>query len=191
MDFFGSIYDTPVNNNDEYLNIYSLSDDFVKKSQQRTKIYTEVLKKIHYKIKQAATNMKKYCMIAIPEYVIGMPLYDMNNCKTFLMNRLIDEGFDLKFYVPNLLNISWEKVVNSGVQKIDRAMIQTIKPSMRLKPSFQSSFQSSIKPSFQQSFQPRPSFQPSFQQDDERHVSWNDKAKKNKLTYVSKGLFDF
>ena len=170
MDFFGSIYDTPVNN-DEYLNIYSLSDDFVKKSQQRTKIYTEVLKKIHFKIKQAATNMKKHCLIAIPEYVIGMPLYDMNNCKIFLMNRLIDEGFDLKFYVPNLLNISWEKIVNNGVQdvkpRIKTSMIPRLKPSMCIKPS--------IEPSIV---------------DEERHVSWNDKGKKNKLTYISKGIFD-
>jgi hypothetical protein len=181
MDFFGSIYDTPElkNEESEFLNIYSLTDDFDKKTILRTKVYTEVLKRVHSKIKQASTNLKKQCTIPIPEYVMGMPLYDYNNCKLFLMNRLIKEGFDLKFFVPNILFISWAKVVNKDerVRIIKSEPIRFLKPKLKVSSNIPSEMSSSM---LNYNFDDKPV----------RQVSWKDKQKKNKLTYVPNGLFD-
>jgi hypothetical protein len=111
VDMFGSIYDN--NNSSTHLDIYSLTDDFDRKIIQRTRVYEEVLKKVHTRIKYAASHMDLNCLYAIPEHVIGMPLYNYQRCKTFVINRLVREGFDLKFIFPNILYICWNKVIRA------------------------------------------------------------------------------
>lgn len=115
MNFFGSIYDEPKTDESEFLDINSLTNGYDKILNQRTKIYLEVLKKVHFKIKFAADNMKNECVYTIPEYIMGMPLYNFKRCKMFIMNRLVKEGFDIKFFIPNILYISWMKVLITPV----------------------------------------------------------------------------
>lgn len=95
----------------EFLDIYSLTQERDKKIQNRLNLFDEILKKCHKKIKQAADSMNAKCIFVIPEYVIGMPLYNSEMCKVFLVNTLREEKFDVKFFFPNILFISWEKVL--------------------------------------------------------------------------------
>jgi hypothetical protein len=95
----------------EFLDIYSLTQERDKKIQNRLNLFDEILKKCHKKIKQAADSMNAKCVFVIPEYVIGMPLYNSEMCKVFLVNTLREEKFDVKFFFPNILFISWEKVL--------------------------------------------------------------------------------
>lgn len=97
--------------NKEFLDIYSLTQERDKKIQNRLNIFDEILKKCHKKIKQAADSMNAKCVFVIPEYVVGMPLYNSEMCKVFLVNTLREEKFDVKFFFPNILFISWEKVL--------------------------------------------------------------------------------
>ena len=95
----------------EFLDIYSLTQERDKKIQNRLNLFDEILKKCHKKIKQAADSMNAKCVFVMPEYVIGMPLYNSEMCKVFLVNTLREEKFDVKFFFPNILFISWEKVL--------------------------------------------------------------------------------
>ena len=53
--------------------------------------------------------MESKCLFVILEYVIGMPLYNKDMCKVFLVNTLKEESFDVQF-LSKYSNISWEKV---------------------------------------------------------------------------------
>ena len=92
------------------LDIFSLTQSRERKIKSRLNLFEEVLKKCHKKIKSVSETTESKCLFVIPEYVIGMPLYNKDMCKVFLVNTLKDESFDVQFFYPNILFISWEKV---------------------------------------------------------------------------------
>jgi hypothetical protein len=207
MDFFGSIYDAPLidQNNSDFLNIYSLTDDIDKRITLRTKVYTEVLRKAHFKIKQASVNMKHFCIFTIPEYLVGMPLYNFNHCKMFLMNRLLQERFDLKFFIPNILFVSWKKILhptpgpigNTGGKKHNNVEVCSRIQQYPMFPLEQRSRSSKEIPRIRNTpkkLKKEPSYgchTPVNTEKKVRKVSWGDeKQQTNKLRYVPTGIFD-
>ena len=92
------------------LDIFSLTESRERKIKSRLNLFEEVLRKCHKKIKSVSETMESKCLFVIPEYVIGMPLYNKDMCKVFLVNTLKEESFDVQFFYPNILYISWEKV---------------------------------------------------------------------------------
>ena len=94
----------------EHLDIYSLTESSEKKIYQRRQLFEQVLRKCHLKIKKTAETMDDKCIFVIPEYIVGMPLYNSEMCKTFLVNALIAEKFHVIFYHPNILFVSWQSV---------------------------------------------------------------------------------
>jgi len=89
------------------LNIFELQNSINKRKQNRTQIYESVLEKCHMKIKAAAKQENYQCIYDIPEYVVGLPLYNINECMDFIINQLNDNGFKVNYYFPKVLHISW------------------------------------------------------------------------------------
>ena len=58
-------------------------------------IYDDVLKKCHLRIKYNSSLERTYCFYQIPEFIIGVPLYDTNEMKTYVMNSLKNNGLDM------------------------------------------------------------------------------------------------
>ena len=52
-------------------------------------------------------NSEKFTFFLLPEFILGVPRYDMAECTSFVMEKLIDNGFMVKYTHPNLLVISW------------------------------------------------------------------------------------
>ena len=100
------------------LDIFSLTESRERKIKSRLNLFEEVLRKCHKKIKSVSETMESKCLFVIPEYVIGMPLYNKDMCKVFLVNTLKEESFDVQFFYPNILYISWEKVVSHGKRSV-------------------------------------------------------------------------
>jgi hypothetical protein len=67
------------------------------------KIYNTIEKKI---IKASATNFY-YIWYEIPQYIIGCPLYNYNDCIDYLLKKLHKNDFQIEKYEPNILLISW------------------------------------------------------------------------------------
>ena len=101
------------------LDIFSLTQSRERKIKSRLNLFEEVLRKCHKKIKNVSETTESKCLFVIPEYVIGMPLYNKDMCKVFLVNTLKDESFDVQFFYPNILFISWEKVA----KRVDPEML--------------------------------------------------------------------
>ena len=90
------------------LNINNLYETMWEKNIKRYEKFDGVLKKIHNRIKYNARIEKTYCFFQIPEFIIGVPLYNIQEMKTYIINSLKTNGFKLLYIDPNWLFITWE-----------------------------------------------------------------------------------
>lgn len=72
--------------------------------------YTKILGRIHNKIKTLSRQQKneQYCWYIIPEVIIGVPKYDHSECTAYIIDKLRDNGFMIRYTHPNLIFISWK-----------------------------------------------------------------------------------
>ena len=49
----------------------------------------------------------KYCFYQVPEFIIGLPLYDVKELRNYIINSLKNNGFELLYIEPNWLFIYW------------------------------------------------------------------------------------
>ena len=68
---------------------------------------------VHNKIKLTSRqrNNMKCCWFVIPEFILGLPKYNIELCTQYLMEKLDDNGFIVKYTYPNLLFISWNHYI--------------------------------------------------------------------------------
>ena len=69
--------------------------------------------RIHTRIKTISRqrNNNKFCMYVIPEFILGIPRYDISECTNYVMSKLTENGFQIKYTYPNLLFISWQHYI--------------------------------------------------------------------------------
>ena len=77
------------------------------KTLRRMELYDSILKKCHSRILYNSNLQRTYCFYQIPEFVIGVPLYDVIELRQYIMNSLKTNGFDLLYVEPNWLFIYW------------------------------------------------------------------------------------
>lgn len=102
----------------EKLNLDDLYDQ--KKHEDLAKLYTfnRILVRVHDKIKVASRqkNSQQFCWFLVPEVLIGVPNYDKNACITYLISKLEENDFVVRYTHPNLLFISWKHYVPNYVR---------------------------------------------------------------------------
>jgi len=90
-------------------------DDLYKRKQlideNKIKVFQTILNRIHKKIK--ITSRQKYddqfTFYIIPEFLVGIPRYDVASCTSYIIQKLRENGFMIKYTHPNLIFISWKK----------------------------------------------------------------------------------
>jgi len=82
-------------------------------------IYNKLLNRIHTRIKTTARqkNNNNVCWFVIPEVMIGAPKYDRNECIPYIVDKLKDNGFIVRYTHPNLLFISWSHWIPGYVRE--------------------------------------------------------------------------
>jgi len=103
------------------LDINSLFETTNQKSLKRLETYDNILKQCHRRIKYYSKFEKTTCFFAIPEFLIGVPLFDVTELRTYMMNSLERNGFELMYLHPNWLMIDWTKKKKSLV-KVKKAV---------------------------------------------------------------------
>lgn len=97
----------------QQLNIFELYKSINDKKASKITHFEQVLYKCHAKIKLAARNNHFACFFEVPEFVIGIPLFNVTECITYIITSLKDNGFVIKYVYPKTIYISWDpKVVN-------------------------------------------------------------------------------
>lgn len=98
---------------EEANNKINIDDLYEKKHQRDLKqisIFNKLLNRIHKRIQITGRTKKndKHIWFTVPEYLFGEPNYDQGDCLGYLIAKLEDNGFYVKYLHPNTLFVSWE-----------------------------------------------------------------------------------
>jgi len=76
----------------------------------KLEIFNKLLNRIHTKIKMTSRQHidNQFCWFVIPEMMLGIPRYNHAECVAYLVDKLQNNGFHVKYTHPNLLLISWK-----------------------------------------------------------------------------------
>ena len=85
------------------LDINNLYDKINERNTKRLEKFDDILKKVHNRILYNANLEKTYCFFQIPEFIIGVPLYNVGDLKTYLITSLKKDRFTLFYVEPNWL----------------------------------------------------------------------------------------
>ena len=118
------------------LDINSLFESTNQKTLRRLETYDNILKKCHTRIKYYSKFEKTTCFFAIPEFLIGVPLYDVNELTTYMINSLEKNGFKLMYLHPNWLMIDWsekKKTIENAQKSLAKKTPQQAKKQVESK----------------------------------------------------------
>lgn len=109
------------NMNDDFSEKINIDELYTKKQEKDLKqleIFNKMLNRIHVKIKTTAkiTMDQPFCWFVVPEIIIGVPKFNQANCIAYLIDKLQNNKFEVKYYHPNMLFISWANFVPSYIR---------------------------------------------------------------------------
>ena len=104
-----ALFDNHKDSNTERINLEELYDRKKEVDQMRLQVYKKILYRIHNKIKITSRQryQEEYIFYVVPEFVIGVPRYDVKHCIIYIMDQLEQNGFIVKYTHPNMIFISW------------------------------------------------------------------------------------
>jgi hypothetical protein len=97
-------------------------DDLYQKKQEQDKnklfTYNKILTRIHEKIKLTSRQKcnQQFCWFIVPEIILGVANYDHAGCIAYLVDKLQENKFMVRYTHPNLLLISWHHYVPNYVR---------------------------------------------------------------------------
>ena len=109
-----------------YLNINELQNVINQKHIKRLEKYDDILKKCHCRIKYYSSIQRTYCFFQIPEFIFGIPLYNVIELRTYIINSLQNNGFKILYIDPNWLFINWD--IKKDTKKIAQPKKNETKP---------------------------------------------------------------
>lgn len=88
----------------------NIDDLYTRKNEieeNKLKVFRKILHRVHTKIKITSRqrNSEQFTLFVIPEFLVGVPRYDVAACTAFIIDKLKDNGFLVKYTHPNLLFI--------------------------------------------------------------------------------------
>ena len=102
----------------EKLNIDELYEKKRQYDLNKLALFNKILNRIHVRIKTTSKQKSDeyFCWFLVPEVIIGVPKYDNAACIAYLMDKLQENKFNVKYIHPNTLFISWLHWVPSYVR---------------------------------------------------------------------------
>lgn len=102
----------------EKLNIDELYEKKRQYDLNKLTLFNKILNRIHVRIKTTSKQKKDecFCWFLVPEVIIGVPKYDQAGCIAYLMDRLQENKFNVRYIHPNTLFISWLHWIPSYVR---------------------------------------------------------------------------
>jgi hypothetical protein len=102
----------------EKLNIDELYEKKRQFDLNKLALFNKILNRIHVRIKTVSRQRKdeQFCWFVVPEVIIGVPRYDQAACVAYLIDKLKENGFNVRYIHPNTLFISWVHWVPSYVR---------------------------------------------------------------------------
>jgi hypothetical protein len=79
------------------------------KDKSKDKIFKKIYKRIESRIQTASNANLSECWYEVPEFIYNIPLYKIENCIKYLINKLKHDGFVVKSQ-NNIIHISWKVI---------------------------------------------------------------------------------
>jgi hypothetical protein len=100
------------------VNIDDLYENKQRRDVKQVSIFNKILNRIHNRIKTTARNKKieQHIWFVVPEYLFGEPRYDKAECIAYLVAKLEENQFHIRYVHPNTLFVSWSNWVPSYVR---------------------------------------------------------------------------
>ena len=88
-------------------------------NEKAIECYKSILNNIHFKIKNTAKliNNNKTMFCTIPQFKFGVYRYNFEDCLKYIIDSLIDNGFMVKYFKPNILFIVWKHYYSYTTRK--------------------------------------------------------------------------
>jgi hypothetical protein len=125
------------------INIYDLYRNINEIKEKKNNCYNEVLALIHDRVKKASLKEQYKVVYDVPEYIFGVPSYNLNKCLAYIMKELRNNGFLVKYYFPKILYVSWDPVEITNYKKEKKLIekkFKTIKTAKIQPDNIQSNF---------------------------------------------------
>jgi hypothetical protein len=97
------------------INIDELYEKDQRRDLKQLSIFNKILNRIHRRITITSRTKRseKYIWFTIPEFIFGEPVYDKTECIAYVVSKLQENGFFIKFMYPTTLFITWDNWVPS------------------------------------------------------------------------------
>ena len=80
------------------------------KTREKAKRFECVVQRVFNQISIKGRDENWTRMVyTIPPYVLGMPIYDLDLCMRYVVNKLQSSGYYVEIFPPNVIYISWDK----------------------------------------------------------------------------------
>ena len=122
------------------ININDLYENQRTKQINRLRFFENILKKCYHRIKTVGDKGETFCFYIVPEFSMGIPLYNVYQCSQFIIDHLIKKGFNILYIRPNLIYISWDikqYLTQEQIQDINQIPIPQIQSADDIKKSIQ------------------------------------------------------
>lgn len=96
-----------MNNNNSGVSLDSLYQKRLEKEMKRVRVFQRVYKQVIKKIEKANERDELEIIYIIPNIMYGVPQIDVQKCCAFIMVKLRELGFYVKYTHPSVLTISW------------------------------------------------------------------------------------
>lgn len=95
--------------NPEFINLSVLTERQQRHLINNKQAFNKTLTKIHTTIKYIAKqrNSPMYCLYVVPRFIIGSDNYNFEECIVYIVSKLSENGFIVKYTHPDTLFISW------------------------------------------------------------------------------------
>ena len=94
-------------------------DELYEKKQQRdlrqVSVFNKILNRVNKRITTTSRMKRDETSIwyQVPPYIFGEPIYDQTDCISYVVTKLAENGFTVKYIHPGTLFISWDNWVPS------------------------------------------------------------------------------
>ena len=112
-------------------NISSIQEFLNNREKNKIIIYSDILEKCFKRIVNAVYKNELFTIFIVPDFIIGKPKYNFSNCIQYLIFRLKKNGFAIKYFYPNALQISWKYQDFNKILDEEKYKLQTINKNQK------------------------------------------------------------
>lgn len=106
-------------------NAKEISRGIMEKKMAQKNHFKKVLELCYMSIKQSADMNCTHCIFEVPEFLIGHPLYDINECIVYILRKLQEHEYQVSYYFPRTIYIVWN-VEESDDEKVNNQLLDIL-----------------------------------------------------------------